>query len=318
MKNKLIDSGMSAEEINNFVAHLEKMGLISPEVANKLRQLGDSGEDMGNRIASSGTRAASAVTSLATAASQISMGISGIQALFNAFDEGNTPLQTFLGILMGLSMTLPLVAGGIKLVSALKKASIVIDAASTAAKAANTKVTWKQIEANNAEKVSDMALIIVKIFKNMVEQMGWVGAIAAIAVTALVIGSIIALTAATKAETKAKIENQKAQAESSANTAEAINKTQELADEVDNLTEKYDALAKAGKNTSEVLSEMNDKVPELIASYRDLADTLSSKDEVAINEMTDELEHLYNVAKLTGDYTEFNAKKKEIDDQVTQ
>jgi hypothetical protein len=44
---------------------------------------------------------------------------------------------------------------------------------------------------------------------------------------------------------------------------------------------------------------------------------MSSKDELALNEMTDELEHLYNVAKLTGDYTEFNKKKAEIDKSIT-
>ena len=318
IKNKLIESGMKPDEINAFIAHMEKMGAISPEVANKLRLIGDSGADMGNKVLTGSQLAINTITTLGTTASQLSMGISGIKAFINAFQEGNGPLETTMAILMSMSMILPLVAGGIKLVNGIKQASILLDAAEAIAKEKGIKVSLKKIATDNAEKVGLMALVIVKIFNSMVSKMGWVGAIAAIAVGAAVIGSVIALTAAYKKNTAAKLENQQAQAEQSASTAEAINKTQELSEAVGNLTEEYEKLINAGRGSVEVLDQMNEQIPELIQSYRDLADTLNTQDALTVETMTDDLQHLYNVAQLTGDYTEFNAQKELLDSQITQ
>lgn len=318
MKNKLIKSGLDDDEINAFVTHLEKMGAISPEIANKMRMVGDAGENIGNKVSSGATRAAAAISSMATVASQISMGISAIQGFFNAFQEGNTPLETAMTLLMSMSMLLPLVATGIKTVTALKKAGTIVEAASNVAKAAGEKLTWKHIAAQKAEEASEMALIVVKVFRAAVDKLGLPGVVVGIALAATVTAGLIAWTTALRSNTKAKIDNNKAQSEASSNMQESINKTQELATEVNKLTEEYEKLSKAGKNTAEVLDSMNEKIPELIQSYRDLGDSMPGKDELALDKMTDELEHLYNVAKLTGDYTTFNAQKEEMDNFITR
>jgi uncharacterized protein YoxC len=83
--------------------------------------------------------------------------------------------------------------------------------------------------------------------------------IAAVAIAAIagVCAWLSSKTEKTKEDTKANLENTQSQMES-------IDTTQELAKEVQALTKEYDKLAKAGKNTSDVLNDMNEKVPELI------------------------------------------------------
>jgi hypothetical protein len=134
IKNKLIDSNMSADEINAFINNMEKMGLISPEVANKLRMVGNAGDELGVKVSSGADRAAAAIGFMATAASQISMGISAVQTFMNAWRDGNTPLETAIGLLSSMAMLFPVVASGIKAVTAIKKASTIVEAASNAAK----------------------------------------------------------------------------------------------------------------------------------------------------------------------------------------
>jgi hypothetical protein len=91
-----------------------------------------------------------------------------------------------------------------------------------------------------------------------------------------------------------------------------------LAEEVSALTTKYDELSKSAGNTTDVLTEMEEKIPELIKKYRELADSMSNADGAELHRMADELEHLYNVAQVTGDYTAFEAKQKEMDELITQ
>jgi uncharacterized membrane-anchored protein YhcB (DUF1043 family) len=168
---------------------------------------------------------------------------------------------------------------------------------------AKTAVTWGNTIANIANLLSNpwtMAL----------------AAVALVAIAAVVVGLSI-YTKSTEANTQAQLENNKAQAESSTKTAELIDKTQELAQEVNNLTSEYEKLSAAGKNTTEVLEGMSEKIPELIAQYRELGDSLTTSQRETLGGMTDDLEHLYNVAQLTGDYSEFNKQKDAIDNFIT-
>jgi hypothetical protein len=48
---------------------------------------------------------------IASAAGQITMAIGAIRSMISAFDEGNTPLETFSGLMMGISMILPMIIG---------------------------------------------------------------------------------------------------------------------------------------------------------------------------------------------------------------
>jgi hypothetical protein len=58
---------------------------------------------------------------------------------------------------------------------------------------------------------------------------------------------------------------------------------------------------------------MDEKIPELIASYRELGKSMHSTEGDEIVKAADELEHLYRVAQLTGDYSAYEAAQEELD-----
>lgn len=318
ISEQLIDAGMDAGQIEAFIANMEKMGMISPEIASKLRQIGNSGQEMGSKIMTGGKLAMSIMTQLGTAAGQLTMAISAIQGITNAFAEGNTPLETTVALLTSMSMLLPMITGLMTTFNAIQKITATTQLAVNAAKAAGEVIDKKKIATIWAENAAESSLLIVKIIASAVEKMGFVGVAVGIALAATAIVTIVALTAAYKAKTKANLEANKAQADASAGLVEAIDKTQELANEVHNLTEEYEKLSEAGKNTTETLDKMNEKIPELIASYRGLAKEMSDDKGLQLSNMTDELEHLYNVAQLTGDFSAFNQKKAELDNYITE
>jgi hypothetical protein len=70
------------------------MGLITPDIANKMRMLGTAGDEVGAKLTATQSRVVSFTTSIATIAGQLSMGISAIKMFIGAFDEGNSVLDT--------------------------------------------------------------------------------------------------------------------------------------------------------------------------------------------------------------------------------
>jgi hypothetical protein len=93
---------------------------------------------------------------------------------------------------------------------------------------------------------------------------------------------------------------------------EAINENQELAESVTDLTEEYSALRDAGESTAEVLESMKDKVPDLIASYKELAKTLGTHIDVS------SLEDAYNTFLATGNIDSFTQAQENIDNQIKE
>jgi hypothetical protein len=47
MRTALVDAGYSAESMDALVAKLQELGLITPDVANKMRLLEESGSKLG-------------------------------------------------------------------------------------------------------------------------------------------------------------------------------------------------------------------------------------------------------------------------------
>jgi hypothetical protein len=58
---------------------------------------------------------------------------------------------------------------------------------------------------------------------------------------------------------------------------------------------------------------MNEQVPKLIDNYKELATTLGGEVGNEIKKLTGDLEHLYEAAKLTGDFSSFNETKDKLD-----
>jgi hypothetical protein len=91
-----------------------------------------------------------------------------------------------------------------------------------------------------------------------------------------------------------------------------------LSDSVQDLTDSYNELSAAGENTTDVLAEMDEQIPKLISSYRELIKTLGATDSSKLEGLVDELEEAYNLAKLTGDYSDFSKKQQEVDNEITR
>lgn len=139
-----------------------------------------------------------------------------------------------------------------------------------------------------------------------------------IAVLAILLVAVIAVVAAMNAQAEAVKKANEETLKNAKVVQEAIDETQELSESVQDLTKSYRELQAEGKNTSDVLSEMDDKIPQLITSYRELIKTLSGTDASNLEKLVDELEQAYNLAKLTGDYSDFEDKHKEVDEAITQ
>ena len=319
MRTALVDAGYSAESMDALVAKLQELGLITPDVANKMRLLEESGSKLGTTPVSGAQRFAGALTTIGTAAGTVAMSVQTLAGTITTLTNPDASgLEKVISLLTTASILIPTIAGAITFLNAVKQANNALEAQGIALSGASigkqlvemgvisakTAATWGNTIANIANLLSNpwtMAL----------------AAIALVAIAAVVVGLSV-YTKSTEANTQAQLENNKAQAESSTKTAELIDKTQELAQEVNNLTSEYEKLNAAGKNTTEVLEGMSEKIPELIAKYRELGNSLTTSQRETLSGMTDDLEHLYNVAQLTGDYSEFNKQKDAIDNFITQ
>jgi hypothetical protein len=129
------------------------------------------------------------VAGLGSFVGKASMALSGVQMLTTAFQEGNTPLETTITLLSGLSMLLPIISGGFALystIAALATKNNVSFLTALAAKILGLKLeemaTWSNTAANLANLLSNP----------------WTWAIAAIAIAAIA-GVVIWIGSKTKA-----------------------------------------------------------------------------------------------------------------------
>ena len=190
-----------------------------------------------------------------------------------------------------------LVAGSSKLVSEMTEEEIKTTTADTVAKGAGTA-------ANIAYAISMYAITPPVLI--------------VIAVLAILLVAIIAIVSAINAQKAAEEAANKETLKTAQANQEAIDSTQELATSVKDLTEAYNKLKSAGESTTDVLAQMDEQVPELISSYRDLAKTLGGDVKNELMGMADELETLYNYGRITGDLSGFESKQEEIDTYITQ
>ena len=115
MIEMLTSSGLSSQQIEQIISSLERMGLISEDVANKIRQV----VNAQNQLSQAPSVAASLMTitqSLTSMAGSAMSAFSGMNMLFSAFDEGKTPMETMMALFSGLMMVLPVITkmyGGI-------------------------------------------------------------------------------------------------------------------------------------------------------------------------------------------------------------
>ena len=318
MKESLIASGMDAEAIEQHIEAIRKLGEASEDSSNKMKPLGDVQDDLKDKLLSGTDLVTNVVDAVGGAIGVLTTAQGAINGFINAFDEGNTPLETTLAILTSLAMLFPIINGAIQIGTAIKAANTAVTVAQNLAAESGEKLDKKRIKTIWAENAAESSLLVVRIMAAAVEKLGIAGVVAGIALAGVAIATTLVLTSAISANTEAKIEANQATQDASLSTQEQTSSVEELSSAVDDLTESYAKLNKEGKSTGEVLDELNKKFPELIDSYRDFANTLNGNEKKQLLYWTDELENLYNVAQFTGDYTAFNEKKEQIDNLITK
>ena len=272
MRNMMVAAGMSPDKIDPIINKLRELSNQAPQVQTGLRGVGDEGASLGAKFAISATSISSALTSIATAAGQLSMGISGINALVNAFDEGNTPMETFMGILTGITMIAPVVSGLFKKIADAKKKDTAETTANTIATVANTAAESGSIIAKGAKTVAtwllNAALAVQKILENPVA-----GAI----IVGVALAAAAAIAIKTKAVEKQNEELRKNNEENMKNAESTNDLSAAWADQMstmDNLIAKYRKLDQASEDYQQTVEDIIDAVPDLIDAYSQLAEGL--------------------------------------------
>ena len=256
-------------------------------------------------------------------ASSIGNVVSIINVLKSTIESVNSSDLTFgeklMAIMSGLAMILPSVIALLNAENLAMIQSAAIWMKDTAVKAANvlsSKAVAVVTGILAVTKGTETASVIANTAAWMSNPIGWI-ALIIMGVIAAVIGLVAAFTKLNEVLfTGEKIETEHCDLliENAKKTKELADANKELSSGMDELINKYDQMNNSGANTSEVLSDIQSKMPDLIKSYRELSDQAN----LGLDGKIDELERLGNLANLTGDYSNFTEKKEALDTTIAK
>lgn len=309
MRDSLLSAGFNPQQLDGLIQKLQEMGLITPDIANKMRMLGTAGDEVGNKLTATQTKFMSVTQSIATAAGQITMAIGAVKTMISAFDEGNTPLETFSSLMMGVSMILPIIISATKALAAAEWVA-------NAAKAVGAKLTATQTAAETAHGIQ-RAILTVKTWLQTAAEVALKIAqnpILGAVILGLIVASTVAIgvmTSKTQDATEAQLEKNKADMEAAEQTAELTNKWAEQQDAMDGLIKKYKDLKEAGEDYTGAVEEIIDAVPELIEAYHAAAEGVG----IDVGEGSEfaEIEQRMKNAAAAGDVEAVEAAQSEMD-----
>jgi hypothetical protein len=230
------------------------------------------------------------LTNFATGATTFVAGMnmmtSSVQGLAEAFASGDlsagdllTNLGSLLSSVMMMVPALTQMKSGLTEVTTAILTKILATKAETVVEDESNKNAGKTVAADGQKKASKLSLALGNIgaaFSGIAAQAGtgpagWATAIASLAMVvpiALMVGASVVSIG--KGAGAAKEEEQQETVDTGLENLEAIDENQELAASVSDLTSEYKALNAAGMDTTDILDEMNEKIPELINSYKEL------------------------------------------------
>ena len=187
----------------------------------------------------------------------------GINQLFEAFNSGNTPMETFMGILGALISMAPAVGMAIDLISKAK-----------------SKATKKEIADNTAEMASDTAEATGEVIGEAAKAtatMNPVHIAAAAAGLALLgavaVGSIAGNVSKNKKEQQRESNTANIEAAEKSNELATATKTESQA--IDELVSQYNKLSATGEDTVAIKEDIINQTDKVIAKYKEYADTIN-------------------------------------------
>ena len=314
----------------------------SEELKTQQKDLEQAFDDYGDSVHNAANQGVHWTTTLVTGMQSVASAAAGIQMVWGSIDslssamaDGTASFSDYLSAITSTFFALPMIITPISqvvgwlgkykkaqaAVTGEEKKNILVKTAKAIVTKLSKKATQeetKEEEKNIKAKNKGNASILTRIFFNIAEDgskgpKGWVIAAASAAIVAALIGAAIAVSAGKKEEAQ-----EEETVETNTENLEAIEETQELSGSVKDLTSEYKKLSESGESVTDIIDQMNEKVPELIQNYKDLGEQLGGTTKEDIEGLTEELERLYEVGKITGDFTEFENKQREIDTAIAE
>lgn len=296
-----LSGSIDSKKLEAFITKLKESGHYSEQLEAALRGVGQAGDSL-DKVSTKGASAQAVLGGLGRAAGSLQMAFSSITMLTRAFtDPDMSGMERMTTILMGISMILPMIAGGIGLVTTLTsintaatkiatnekgratKASIaeaVAKMVESGAISANTAAIW----ANTAALLCNPIFLIVAV------------------ILAVIAALVILIATISNGVNKAIAENEKQQIENNKVTLESIDANQELVKSLEDLTAKYKELKASGQSTYDTMEDLKKQIPELIQNYSQL------ETQLGMDLGIERLEAAYQAFLNTGEIDQFEAE----------
>ena len=232
------------------------------ELARAMKQGQESSEEFEDSISKFGNKFESIASGVGQAAAAIGGMYAGVNQLIDAFDSGNTPMETFLGVLGGVVAMAPAVGMAFKAISA-----------------ANSAYTKKKIADNTKEAGSEATTAGVKVTAEAAKHlasMNPAGIAAAVAGAALL--ATIGISAAVANSQGKKKEQQREQNTANIEAAEKSNEiasaTRTESQAIDELIGQYNQLNAAQEDTTAIKEDIINQTDKVIEKYKEYADSV--------------------------------------------
>ena len=322
-----MELGMDAKEaearVNKLTLAAQNLGRSEQELAQKSSMLSSYTQEVAARMREMQQTHSLGEHFLAVASS-IGSVISVLNVLKSTWETLTSSETTFgdkvMAVMTGLTMVIPTVVALLNAENVALLANSLqwaVNAGKKAATAVSTGLLNLAIAAETAGVSANTVGVLLNTAAWMSNPIGWIAAVilGVVAAVALLTVGIMKLTEWLIKGDKIETANCDTLIENAEKTKELADANYELSDSMDDLIQEYGELNRAGENTAEVLDNIADKMPELISSYRELAQQTGL---TGLEDDIDQLERLGNLGNLTGDYEEFADKKQEIDSEIAQ
>lgn len=297
---------------DNVVNDLDRMASEAAEANQQLDNTRENVRAFGEEAPQGIFHASTAVTQFGSAVMSAQMLVTSWQSAMDIFNDSSSTGFEKLGAVLSIVTATMTTFNAIQALSTtLSKADAIAKMGQAAGQAAANLMAKIGIGVKTAET----GVVVANTAAWYANPVMWIALIivAVIAAVVALIAAIASLTEWLIKGDKIETENCDTLIENAEKTKELAEANEELSDSMDDLIEEYKEMNEEGENTSAILQQIQDNMPELINSYRELAKVLGNSE---LSEGISELERLANVAALTGDYSAFEAKKEEIDNQV--
>ena len=312
IEQALRDLGVNNEALNRLEQQFREGAISADEYRQKLLALANTE----SQSVTHATKMSETIGFIGAKMMQVSMAANTLKQAWNIWsDEDATLGEKILTTMTALGTVIPIVTAMTNADNAAQMINHAINIANLGVKSKIPFVSKLCAAASaglTAAKTGETGAVAANTAAWASNPIGWIafaimGVIAAIA---LLIAGLKTLTEWLIKGNKIETENCETLIENAEKTKELAEANEDLSSSMEDLIKEYKEMNAEGENTSEILSEIVSKMPQLIKSYKDLAETFGDP---KFTEGVNELERLGNLANLTGDYSEFEVKKEELD-----